>query len=424
MTAKETESKLSIWKNKVWIRMFSAYSISTFGDWFDIIAIFALMAYTWKVDPILIALLPITFALPGILLGSVAGVIADRWKKTHIMIFVSFISGILTFGLILVNNVYLVFPILLLRSTAGVFQNPAEQALTRSVVSKDMLLKATSYNQIVNQTAKIAGPLLGGLLLAVVSPKICLFINAVSFIIAGLLLLTIRSIKANVSAKEKNKDAAPSFKESWKEGWRFIYQNKVIFWSIVIQFIAMMVIQLVDNQFAILFESIAPENPSFMGFAIASVGLGAVLSISQLNKKKQLNYGKTLGFGILLLGIGFTGFSMLAQGFPIILMLCFGLLAGLGNGMWMVTGNFILQNETPEDMVGRVFGILNVIMSVVFIVAPLSGGIFIHYLGPNYIFQFVGVSIIIISILVLIFRNKMYPPTEIIGEKAERAVSR
>lgn len=409
----------SIWQNNRWTRMFIAYSISTFGDWFDMIAIFALMAYTWKVDPILIAFLPITFALPGIVFGSVAGVLADRLPKAYIMIIVSFISAILTFGLIFANHVYLVFPILLLRSTAGIFQNPAEQALTRTIVPKDLLLKATSYNQIVNQIAKIAGPLLGGLLLAIVSAKICLLINAISFVVAGFILLTIKEVKVRTSVEEGDTKEKQAFKKSWQEGWQFIYKNKVIFWSIVIQFVAMMVIQLVDNQFAILFENIAPDKPSFFGFAIASVGLGAVLSISQLNKRKHLNYGLTLGFGILLLGIGFTGFSFLPQGFPVLFMIALGVLCGIGNGMWMVTGNFILQHETPEKMVGRVFGIFNVVMSVVFIVAPLSGGIFIHFMGPTHIFQFVGITILLFSIFILLFRNKLYPPEKLAKDETE-----
>lgn len=391
--------------------MFTAYSISTLGDWFDMIAIFVLMAYTWHADPFLVGLVPITFALPGILFSSFAGVLADRWRKVPIMMSVSLVSGVLTILLVFVNNIYLVFLILLLRSTVGLFQEPAEQALTRAVVGEDLLLKATSYNQLMNQIAKIGGPILGGVIISFLSAKLCLAINAVSFIASGLILLTLLTIRVADKDDQEQQDKQ-SFHDSWKEGWKYIYKNKVIFWTMIIGISATMVIQLVDSQFAVLFRVIAPNRPSLIGWAMASVGLGAVLSISRLNKLKELNYGWMIGMGSFLLGVGFAGIGMLEHGFHSLVAVILGIIAGIGNGMWMVTFNFVLQNESPKKMVGRVFGIVNVMMSVVLIIAPLSGGIFIHYKGPVYIFQFVGWTVIGIGLLIIIFRNKLYPSRE------------
>lgn len=389
--------------------MFIAYAISTFGDWFDMIAVFVLMAYTWHADPLMIALVPITFALPGMLLSSFAGVVADRWRKRRIMILVSFISAVLTGLLVLVNHIYLVFLILLLRSTVEVFQSPAEQALTRVVVSKADLLKATSFNQIINQVAKIAGPLLGGVLLAVMSPKICLLVNAISFVLAGFILLTIRKVTVEDDDKQEEVTMQQSFRKSWQEGWIFMFKNRVILWTLLIGLVASLVIQLVDSQFAVLFRVIAPNRPSIMGWIIASVGLGAVVSITLINKRDHIKYGLTLGIGAILVGVGFVGIGRLHDGFSLCLALGLGIVAGIGNGLWMVTFNYVLQNEAPKSMVGRVFGIVNVMMSAVLIIGPIAGGIFIHYMGPDYIFQWVGWVVSLVGFVVLLFRNKLYP---------------
>ncbi|WP_255433465.1 hypothetical protein [Brevibacillus sp. LEMMJ03] len=62
-----------LWNNRVFIRMFAAYSLSTLGDWFDFIAVTMLLGYVCQADPMLMALLPLVYAGPGLVLGQVAG---------------------------------------------------------------------------------------------------------------------------------------------------------------------------------------------------------------------------------------------------------------------------------------------------------------------------------------------------------------
>ena len=62
-------SAKSVWTNRIYAKMFTAYAISSFGEWFDAFAIQVLVAYRWQADPIMIALIPVMMALPGILLG-------------------------------------------------------------------------------------------------------------------------------------------------------------------------------------------------------------------------------------------------------------------------------------------------------------------------------------------------------------------
>lgn len=72
-------------ENKTFRKLFIAYGFSTMGDWFDFIAVTILLGFVWKADPMTMALLPIAYAAPGILLGQFAGVLADRVKKVKLM---------------------------------------------------------------------------------------------------------------------------------------------------------------------------------------------------------------------------------------------------------------------------------------------------------------------------------------------------
>ncbi|WP_242222581.1 hypothetical protein [Bacillus cereus group sp. BfR-BA-01380] len=64
----------SIWKNRNYVRLFTANSTSSFGDMFDIIAMLMLFTYIGKAQPILIALIPVTYTFPSILFSQFTGI--------------------------------------------------------------------------------------------------------------------------------------------------------------------------------------------------------------------------------------------------------------------------------------------------------------------------------------------------------------
>jgi MFS transporter, DHA3 family, macrolide efflux protein len=403
----EVAKEQSIFKNNTYMRMFTAYFISIFGDWFDMIAIIVLISYTWNTDPMLIGLIPVAFALPGILFGSVAGVLADRWRKLNIMIFADLTSAILTTCLFFASNIYWVLPILMLRSTVGLLNSPAQQALTRNVVDEKLLLKATSMNQLVNQLAKVIGPLLGAALLTIVSPLLCILINAISSFLSAMILLTLRNIKENQQIKMET-SKRPTFRESWLEGWGFTFKNKLIFNSLIFGFIGLLVIQMIDIQFPVLFRKILPGNPSVIGWLVATTGLGAILSMTIINKLKTFKYGWVLGGGCFLMGVGFCSLGFLPVGVSIVWPSILGLIIGFGNGMWMVSYNYILQTESTKEMVGRVFGINNSLSSVAVIIAPISGGALIKLFGPSEIYQLIGIGIAIVGLGGILFQKWLW----------------
>lgn len=90
----------SLWTNLKFVRLFVAYALATFGDWFDALAIQVMVAYRWGADPLIIALIPVCMAVPGILFGSVAGALADRLHKVRIMILCDGITIALTVGIL------------------------------------------------------------------------------------------------------------------------------------------------------------------------------------------------------------------------------------------------------------------------------------------------------------------------------------
>ncbi|WP_336782346.1 MFS transporter [Paenibacillus illinoisensis] len=405
----------SLWTNFRFMRMFIAYALATFGDWFDALAIQVLVAYRWGADPLIIALIPVCMAVPGILLGSVAGTLADRLHKVKIMLLCDVITVVLTVAILFAPSAAWLLPLLALRAMMGVFHIPAQQALTRQVVAEEHLFQASSLNGFVGQCSKVAGPLLGAVILAVFSPQICIVINACTRLISGLVLWPLRRLteKPEHSIGEETQDQqeqaeTESVLRQWTKGWSFIRNSRAILYTLLFGCLGLMAILMIDYQFVTLFRSIKPGNEALIGWLGSSAGAGAVIMILLLNRLPRVSYGWGLGGGFVLIGAGIAALGWVVPHTPDVWIIVWGLCIGLGNGLSMVTLNYLLQKETPPAYVGRVFGIQNSMSSVVLVVAPLAGGALIHIMGPGLTFQFIGIATLAIGAAGIVLQRVLW----------------
>ncbi|OME52207.1 MFS transporter [Paenibacillus odorifer] len=407
-----TQAGTSLLKNKVYMRVYSAYATATFGDWFDALAIQVLVGYRWQASPLMLALIPVSIALPGILLGSFAGVVADRLNKLKLMRMCDLLTALLTVFVLFAPSMVWLLPLLMLRAAISTLNVPAQQSMTRSMVREDQLLQATSLNGLVNQGSKIAGPLLGGFALSVLTPQWCILINACLRGCSYLLLLTVKKSdveQVRTEGKGDQEERVP-LRTMWKEGWSFMLHSRLLLNTMLFGIVCSMAIQMIDFQFTSLFRVLAPSNESLLGWLVAASGGGAVFIIMVMNKMNRgTGYGWKLGTGYVLMGLSVGGLGLLQPGASSISVLLLGFLLGIGNGIFIITFNYCLQKETPPHMTGRVFGIQSTILSGVMIGAPLLGGMMVQIAGPSRIFLNFGIVIALIGVLGIAFGRVLWP---------------
>jgi MFS family permease len=369
----------------------------------------------------MLALIPVALALPSILLGSIAGVAADRLNKLKLMRVCDLLTAVLTVLVLFAPSMVWLLPLLALRSALSTLNMPAQQSLTRSLVREDQLLQASSLNGIVNQGSKIAGPLLGGLALAFLTPQWCILLNAVLRGCSYLLLVSVRNIPT--LEEDHKQPEVPEEKISlsamWREGWSFMLRSRLLLNTMLFGLAGALVIQVVDFQFTSLFRVFAPAQESLLGWMVAATGVGAVLIILALNKlNPDAGYSWRLGTGYVLIGGSVAALGLLPPGASVIWVLLIGFVLGTGNGIFMVTFNYCLQKETPPHMTGRIFGIQNTILSTVLIVAPLLGGMLVQYAGPARIFANIGILQLILGLAGLLFGKLLWPSPKPGGQAA------
>ncbi|MEK3795682.1 MFS transporter [Paenibacillus sp. FSL R7-0204] len=420
-----TKQGNSLLHNKTYMRVYSAFATASFGDWFDALAIQVLVGYRWQAGPLMLALIPVALALPSILLGSIAGVAADRLNKLKLMRICDLLTALLTLLVLFAPSMVWLLPLLALRSALSTLNMPAQQSLTRSLVREDQLLQASSLNGLVNQGSKIAGPLLGGLALAFLTPQWCILLNALLRGCSYLLLLSVKNI--HTDEEDSKQPEAPEDKiplhMMWREGWSFMLRSRLLLNTMLFGLAGTLVIQVVDFQFTSLFRVFAPERESLLGWMVAAAGAGAVLIILILNKlTSEIRYGWRLGSACVLIGGSIAALGLLQPGASIIWVLLIGFVLGIGNGVYMITFNYCLQKETPPHMTGRIFGIQNTILGTVLIVAPLLGGLLVQYAGPARIFVNIGLLLLILGLTGVAFGRQLWPVTGSTAEAAQPAV--
>jgi Na+/melibiose symporter-like transporter len=133
--------------------------------------------------------------LPSILLGSLAGVLVDRWDRRTTMIVTNLLQIVGLAPLLLVHDasdIWVVYAVTAYQGVVEQFFGPAEQALIPHLVPTDELVGANGVNAQVRDIARLIGSAAGGVTVAVAGIAGLAVVDAVSFAVAAVLLSLIR----------------------------------------------------------------------------------------------------------------------------------------------------------------------------------------------------------------------------------------
>src|SRR2546425_74471 len=149
------------------------------------------------------------------------------WCRRRLMLFTQVAATLVAIGLSVIafRGVTVVWPIYALAaigSAVGAFDLPARNALVPTLVPRAHLPNAISLNTIMFQTASVAGPSLGGLLIAATSVGWVYIANAISFAFVIVALLMMRNMPSRSASEQGSRDDV-SFHAAF-EGLRFAFR--------------------------------------------------------------------------------------------------------------------------------------------------------------------------------------------------------
>ncbi len=335
--------------------------ISYAGDWM-LIAALPVSLYERTGSTLAAGLIWIVYPLSGLLFGSVAGVFVDRWDRRRTMIAVNLLQAALMPCLLLgvrTDALWVLYVVAFAEGGLGTFMYPAESALLPRLVGEDRLVTANALNALNDNLARIAGPAIGGLLLASTGLAGAVLANAASYLAAALLIALIALPGgAQPPTPEVGEDVVAagwtSVWREWLDGLHLIRTNRLL--QVLLLVIAVGTLGDTLNSPIIvpyLVEVVAGGSALF-GLVLAVRGVSGLLGgVVVARFGQRIAPPRLLGWSQIGIGVGFLVIANVPN-IPVILIVQLAL--GPAIAGWLASQQTLLQTSVADRYRGRLFG--------------------------------------------------------------------
>ena len=252
------------------------------------------------------------------------------------------------------HGVWPIYAAIAMTGMVRAFLSPIYNALFARVLERQQYARGAGLGAVVFQAGMVAGPALGGLLVAWGGKGVAYGVAVVVALIAVGCLAVLR-----VSEPVHTGPAAPIFK-SIAEGGRFVLGNRIMVGAMALDMFSVLLGGVVAMLPAFLHE-ILHHGPEGLGILRAAPALGSVcVGLWLARRPLQRNAGRVLLFAVAGFGLCVIGFGLSHSFWLSALILLF---YGAFDGVSVVVRSTILQLATPEEMRGRVSSINGIFIS-------------------------------------------------------------
>ncbi|MGB6294862.1 MAG: MFS transporter [Rivularia sp. (in: cyanobacteria)] len=311
----------------------------------------------------------LAFTLPAILLGSLGGIIVDRFPKKPIMIGSDLLRGLLTIAIPFLPREFLILlAITFANSVIVQFFAPAEQAAIPILVKRDNLMAANALFTSTMMGAIIIGFAIG-------EPLLSLGKNWLGegygqeLVVGGLYLLSsLIKIPAKLkSSKPTSQAEKVNPLEEFKDCLRYLKKKRLIM-NAMVQLTALYCVFAALVALSIRLAAKFGLQEKQFGFFLAAAGVGMVLGAGILGHWGEKFHHKPLPlFGFLSMAFVLAVFTFI---YNLPLALALSVLLGLGAALIAVPMQTLIQQQTPPEMHGKMFGFQNHAVNIA-LTAPL-----------------------------------------------------
>jgi MFS transporter, DHA3 family, macrolide efflux protein len=362
-THQQREDDFSDWKKKATLFL-SGQAVSLFGSSLVQFAIIWHITLTTQSGPMM-TISTICGFLPQIAISLFAGVWADRYNRRLLIIFADILIALPTLILAVLfmlgyRELWLLFLISGIRSIGSGIQSPAIGALLPQIVPQEKLAKVNGINGSIQSTILLISPIASGTLMSLSTLENIFFIDVATAMIAVGIMMT---LKVSLHKKAAQKQESGYF-DDLKEGLRYARQNVFIrtllmFYSLfffLLTPVAMLTPLMIARSFGEEVWRLTFNEVAFFGGSI----IGGIIFAAWGGFK---NHVHTLALACTAFGVltAILGFSSV---FVIYLIVMF--VTGIFMPFFHSPVTVLLQERVDQDMLGRIFSIIQIVASTAF----------------------------------------------------------
>lgn len=370
--------------------------------------ILLIVVFSLSKSNIAVAGVVLSFTVPSILFGIIAGIYVDRWNRKNVLVYTNILRAFAVFPLIFLSKeLFFVYLLSFLVSLVTQFFIPAETPIIPHLVKKHLLLSANAlFSMGIFGSIIVAYALSGPLLLILGTTKVLVFITilfAVSSVFAALIRINKSKNKPKLEKVNILKEVGIAFSLMARE--KKVYHS--LFLLTLLQTL-ILVIAVIGPGYAtsILHIQVEKFPLFFVTPAVIGMTIGAIVVGNYLHTTPKDTLAKV---GLFIIGAAvvlFPHIESLARIVPsqlninsIHIMIFISVIIGFAFSLVFVPSNTILQEETTDTERGKIYGSLNTLVGIVSIVPVLGVGVLADVFGVGHVITAVGMFIIGISIL-------------------------
>jgi len=349
-------------------------SFSSFGDWLGLLATTALAQQlaggNYATANFAIAGVFIARLLPSVILGPIAGVIADRFDRKRVMVLGDILRAGLFISIPIVGNYLWLYIAMVLVECVTMFWSPAKEATVPNLVPKNKLESANQMSllaaygsapvaaiifSLLSISATAVGATIG--LENYTAVDLALYVNALSFLFSAIAISRIDIPKDHIS---QNK-VTPSIAASLADGAKFIFSTKIVR-GLIIGMIGAFIAAGAVIGLARTFVGDLNAGDAAYGILFGAVFTGLAIGIafgpkifSQFSRRRLFGAALTTAGSLLIV------LSLLQN---LVLAILVVLIIGLFSGVCWVSGFTMLGMEVSDEVRGRTFAFVQALIRI------------------------------------------------------------
>lgn len=367
------------------------------GIWVRNFAILLFVMSVTNGDAFAVSLISVAEFLPIFIFSFIGGAFADRWKPKRTMIWCDILSALSIF-VILITLIYstwkVVFFATLISAILSQFSQPLSMKLFKQHLSQEQMQKGMSLFQTLTASFMIGGPILGTYIFQQFGIHISMALVGCMFFLSAITLVLLPK-----DSMDSRDDSKTTLWIDIKKGFQYVWSHEVLRTLGIVFMVAGLGLGLIRPLSIFLITERLHLEKEYLQWIFAADGaamvIGGVVIMIYSGKMKPQKI-IMLGMTVMAVGIFILGLSKV---FWITLMTQF--IIGLFTPGLLIGINTIILNNTEENFVGRVNGILTPLFTGTMVLTMSLSGVLKDQFSLFTIYQF-SATLFIVGILVMI----------------------
>jgi MFS family permease len=340
--------------NRNYRRLWLSQIVSNFGDWFGILAVYALIT-RYSDSEFLLGLIIIVKMMSLASFSPFAGYITDRFNRRRIMIACDLLRAVIVAGLLLVvsyETLWLAYVLTALQMMLSAIFEPAKTSSIPNVTTKEELVDANVLSAASWSIIFTIGMGLGGLATAWLGTDLVFIIDAATYVLSSWFIYRAVIPQERMSEAERKRTRNPLI--GIKEGFRYLQDNHQVLRPTLAKGCFTMFLGALTYMLILVSEEVLMMGSIGIGLLYSARGVGTGIGpvIGRRIFSDEQDWVRAMGYCMIFGGLMYMVVGLTTS---LIVMLLFVFIAHAASGANWVMSTVLLQRRTPDTFRGRIF---------------------------------------------------------------------